>query len=296
MDLLIERIVDGLNNGVVYGFLALAMVCVYRATKTLNLAQGEMAMFCGFIAYAIHATGAPITIAVTGAVLAGAVGGAAIERVMIAPLGQGAHYPVLLVTIALFLMLNAGAGMIWGGDPLPFPALVPSGPNDFVSFLGTRLRYTDLLTFGVLCVVLVALYMVFRYTKIGLAMRVVSSNPESAQLVGMRIHRIHSLGWALAGGVGALVAVLVAPTTALSPGMMFNFLLYAAAAATLGGFESPGGAVLAGLIIGVGENLIASYVGFVGEDMKQAVALVALLAVLMVKPTGLFGSAEVERV
>jgi branched-chain amino acid transport system permease protein len=149
---------------------------------------------------------------------------------------------------------------------------------------------------GVLLVLLGGLFYLFKYTKLGLAMRTAASNPESARLMGIPVNRINLLGWMLAAGVGALLGPLVAPSTTLTTGMMFNFIIYAAAAATLGGFDSPGGAVLGGILIGVVENILASYVSFVGPDLKQAVALAALLLVLMLRPSGLFGTKRVERV
>ncbi|MBS42459.1 MAG: branched-chain amino acid ABC transporter permease [Nocardioides sp.] len=296
MDLFVARVVDGFNNGVIYGFLALALVCVYRGTGHLNLAQGEMAMFSAFTAYAFYAAGLPVVLAILGACVVGFIAGGVVERVLIRPLGHHADYSILLVTIGLFLMLNAGAGVIWGGDPLPFPAPVPSTPDDYISFLGTRLRYQQILVFVVLVVVMVGLFLLFRFTRLGLAMRATASNPDSARLMGMRVNQINGLGWMMAAGVGALIGALVAPSTTLTTGMMFNFLIYAAAAATLGGFDSPVGAVLAGIVLGVVENLVGSYVDWVGSDLKQAVALVILLAVLMVRPTGLFGTKKVERV
>ncbi|MDQ6522942.1 branched-chain amino acid ABC transporter permease [Nocardioides sp. LHD-245] len=296
MELLIARLIDGVNYGVIYGFLALALVCVYRGTHHLNLAQGEMAMFSGFIAYALHAAGLPVILAILGAVAVSFVAGGVVERVLIRPLGAHADYSILLVTIGLFLMLNAAAGVIWGGDPLAFPSLVPDRPDDYIGFFGTRLRYLPLLILGVLLAVMGGLFALFRYTRLGLAMRATASNPESARLLGIRVSGINALGWMLAAAVGALIATLIAPTTTLTTTMMFNFLIYAAAAATLGGFDSPLGAVLAGIVLGVVENLVASYVGFVGSDLKQAVALVILLVVLMVRPTGFFGSKRVERV
>jgi branched-chain amino acid transport system permease protein len=296
MDLFIARIIDGLNNGVIYGFLALALVCVYRGTKHLNLAQGEMSMFCAYIAYALTRAGVPVIPAIAIVVLIGFLSGAVIERVLIRPLGHDADYSVLLVTIGLFLVLNAGAGIIWGGEPLAFPSVVPSGPDDYVSIFGERLHYQQLLTMIILAVVVAVIYVLFKYTKLGLAMRTATSNPESARLMGIRVNRINALGWMMAAAVGGLLGPLVSPSTTLTTGMMFNFIIYASAAATLGGFDSPGGAVLAGLIIGVVENLIASYVSVVGSDLKQSVALVLLLVVLMVRPSGLFGSKRVERV
>lgn len=296
MQLFIARIIDGLNNGVIYAFLALALVCVYRGTKHLNMAQGEMAMFCAFIAYGLTRVGVPVLPAIILTVLIGFLSGAVIERVLIRPLGHDADYSILLVTIGLFLILNATAGIIWGGEPLAFPSVVPAGPDDYVPFLGERLHYQQLLLFAALVVVVAVIYGLFRFTKLGLAMRASTSNPESSQLLGIRVNRINALGWMMAAAVGGLLGPLVAPDTTLTTGMMFNYLIYAAAAATLGGFDSPVGAVIAGLLLGVTENLVASYIPWIGSDLKQAVALVLLLVVLMVRPSGLFGTKKVERV
>lgn len=296
MGLFIDRVIDGVNNGVIYGFLALALVCVYRSTKHFNLAQGEMAMFCAFIAYAFTKIGVPVVFAILLAIGIGAIGGGLIERVLVRPLGKDADYSILLVGIGIFLALNAAAGLIWGGEPLAFPNVLPSGPDDYIPIFSGRLRYQQLLMMVLLGLVLVGIFALFKYTKLGLAMRTATSNPESAQLLGIRVSRINSLGWMMAAAVGSLMGSLVAPGTTLTTFMMFNFLIYAAAAATLGGFDSPGGAVLAGLIIGVIESLVGGYVSFIGSDLKLAVALVLLLTVLMVKPSGLFGSQRVERV
>ena len=296
MDLLLDRVLDGLNNGAIYALLALALVSVYRGTGHLNIAQGEMAMFSAFIAYAFLGAGLPLVVAISLAVGAAAVAGGCIERLVVRPLEKRGEFPLLLAMIAIFLMLNAGAGVIWGGDPLAFPAVVPSGPDDFVSVLGTRLRYQNLAILVLLAAVLGILFWIFYRTRLGLAMRVAASNPESAVLLGIPVNRINSLGWMLAGGIGALAGILVAPSTTLTPGMMLNFFIYACVAATVGGFDSPGGAVLAGLLIGVVENLIASYVDLIGPDLKQTVALLFLVVVLMVRPTGLLGSKRVERV
>lgn len=296
MELFITRLLDGISNGAVYGFLALALVCTYRGSRALNLAQGEMAMICTFVVLSLHQAGLPLVVAILVGVVLGALGGALVERTLIRPLGRHAEYPVLLVTIGMFLALNALAGVIWGGDPRRFPSLVPNQPDDYVSVLGARLRYQEILVLAVLAVLVAVLYSLFRFTRVGLAMRVAASNPESAALLGIRVSRVNMSGWAIAGAVGALLGPLIAPSTTLTTTMFFNFLIYGLAAATLGGFDSPIGAVLAGLIIGVVENLAASYIPVIGDSLKLAVALVILLVVLMVRPTGLFGTREVARV
>jgi branched-chain amino acid transport system permease protein len=296
MELFLTRIIEGLNDGVVYGFLALALVCTYRGSKALNLAQGEMAMFCTFVAWQLIHNGFPVIGGVAVGVLVGAVGGGVIERTLIRPLGRHADYSVLLVTIGLFLAINASAGVIWGGDPLSFPSVVPNAPGDYVSVFGTRLYYLQLVLAVLLLLVVSLLYAVFRFTRLGLAMRAAAGNPESAVLLGVRVNRMNSLGWVLAGGIGALLGPFVAPGTTLTTSMFFTYVIYACAAATLGGFDSPIGAVLAGLIIGVAQALVSGYVSFVGNSLKLTVALVILLLVLMVKPSGLLGTREVERV
>jgi len=296
LELFATRLVQGVVNGAIYGFLALALVCTYRGSKAINLAQGEMAMLCTFFAFTLTNHGVPVVLAIGGGVLFGAALGGVVERTLIRPLGRDAEYPVLIVCIGLFLGINALAGVIWGGDPLAFPAVVPDAPDDYIGILGARLRYQQLVIIGALALTVTALYAVFRFTRLGLAMRATASNPDSAVLVGVRVSRMNSLGWVLACAVGAILGPLIAPSTTLSTALFFTFIIYGVAAATLGGFDSPIGAVVAGLIIGVTENLVASYVGFIGDSLKMTVALVILLVVLMVKPTGLFGTREVERV
>lgn len=296
MDLLIARVLDGASNGVVYGFIGLSLVVVFRGSGYLNFAQGEMAMFSAYFAWALHAGGLPILAAAIVATAAAFVAGLVVERVLIRPLGNDAEYQVIIVTIGLFLAINAAAAAIWSPDPLNFPSLVPSGPKSYVSVLGKRVQYDELLMLGVLLAILMILFAIFRYTRFGLAMRIATSNPESGVLLGIRVSRVNAFGWAIAAAIGALAAILVAPSTSLTPSFMFNFLIYGAAAAMLGGFDSPGGAVFAGVVLGIGENLVSSYVDLVGSDLKQGFALVVILAVLMLRPSGLFGSKRIERV
>lgn len=296
MQLFMDRLLDGFNNGVVYGFLALALVCTYRGSRTLNLAQGEMATFCTFVAWELVSHGYPVILAIVCAAAVGGLGGGLIERTLIRPLGRNADYSVLLVTIGLFLGLNALTGVIWGGEPKSFPSVVPDQPNDYVSIFGSREHYQSLLIVGVLVVLVGLLYGTFRFTRLGLAMRAAAGNPDSALLLGVRVNRMNSLGWVLAGAIGALLGPLIAPSTTVSTTLFFTYVIYAVAAATLGGFDSPIGAVLGGIIIGIAESLVSSYVSFIGNSLGLAVALVILLLVLLVRPSGLFGTPETARV
>jgi branched-chain amino acid transport system permease protein len=295
-ELFVARIIDGLNNGVIYAFMALALVVIYKGSSHLSIAQGQLAVLSAYVAWALTREGFPVAVAVVLAILVGFLIAASVEHALIRPLGVRAHDKALLVGIGLLLGLEALVGLLWGTDPLAFPSLVPSGPTSYVSVLGTHVQYQNFLIAGLLLVVLVVLWVFFNRTKLGLAMRTAADNPDSAELLGMRVNALTAFGWGIAGAIGALAAVLIAPSTTLTPVMLFNVLLYGIAAALLGGFDSPGGAVLAGLILGVVENLAASYLSFIGQDLKQAVGLIAIVVVLVVRPSGLFGSRRVERV
>jgi branched-chain amino acid transport system permease protein len=252
--------------------------------------------------------GLPIGLSVPIAVVIGFVLGALTEVVLIRPVSKRSPFAVFIVTIGLFQGLNWLDGAIWGDQQRPnsglgdeqrsFPTLFPSKDTDFVEIFGAAWRYKYL---GILALVLVLtalLFLLFNKTKIGLAMRAVASNPESSRLVGMRTNTVLMFSWGLAAAIGALGAIVFAGTTStLSLGLMFTVFIYGSAAATLGGFDSPGGAVVAGLSIGVIENLAAGYVKeWIGQELRLAVAFVVILAVLLVKPSGLFGTAKVERV
>jgi len=214
---------------------------------------------------------------------------------------------VFIVTIGLFQLLNWLAGAIWGDQVLPnsgvgseqqqYPSLFPDAPEDFVKVFGAAIRYQSIGVFGLTMVITGLLFLLFNKTKFGLAMRAVASNTESAKLVGIRVNTVLMVSWGLAAAIGTIGGVVFAGiNNSVSLGLMFTVFIYGSAAATLGGFDSPGGAVIAGLMIGVIEGMAAGYIGFIGQEMKLAVAFIVILVVLMVKPSGLFGTAKVERV
>ena len=225
--------------------------------------------------------------------------GALIEVALIRPVNRKSPAAVFVVSIALFLGLNALASSIWGALPQEaMPNLFPDQPDDFVRIFGAVWRYKSI---GILVVALLltgALFFLFQKTKFGLAMRAVASNPESARLVGIGVGTVLMASWGIAGAMGALSGTLVAGNNGVvNPSLMFSVFIYASAAATLGGFDSPGGAVIAGLSIGVIENFAAGYQpDWIGQELRLAVALVIIFVVLLIKPSGLFGSARVERV
>ena len=308
MELVLQRLVDGLSEGSVYALLALGLVIIYRGTGHLNFAQGEMALFCTYVVYQLGEWGIPIGIAVLLGMAVGFVLGAVTEVALVRPIAKKSPFAVFIVTIGLFQLLNWLDGAIWGGQQLPnsaggskqptFPSLFPNKPTDFVTVFGANIKIQSLGVIGLVLVITVLLFWLFNHTRLGLAMRAVASNADSSKLVGVRTSSVLMVSWGLAAAIGALGGVAFAGiNTNVNLGLMFTVFIYAAAAATLGGFDSPGGAVIGGLSIGLIQNLAAGYADeWVGQQMKVGVAFLVLLGVLLVRPSGLFGTSKVERV
>jgi branched-chain amino acid transport system permease protein len=288
----IQVIVDGLATGSLYGALALAVVLIYRSTGIVNFAQGEMAMFSTFIAWGLLEAGLPLALALLGTLLFSFVAGMLIERVIVRPVEGGEVLTLVIVTLGLYILVNSLAGWIWGFGNRSFPSVFGDGSFDLA---GVRISVESIGLVAVLIAIVGILFAVTNRTKVGLAMRAVSLNPDSSRLVGISVGRTLMIGWGIAALVGALAGALIAPRLFLDVNFMGSVLIYSFAAATLGGFDSPLGAVLGGWIIGVAENLAGTYVDFIGSDLKILVPLIAILVVLLFRPTGLFGSAEVAR-
>lgn len=297
MDLFLARVLDGLANGSIYASLALAVVLIFRSTGTINLAQGEMAMFTTFLAWKIASPsgglGLPVVVALLVAMAAGFVGGAAIERVIIRPVeGKESHLPMIIVTLGLFLAIDAVAGRVFTLNTVSLASPFPAGG---VTAGGVLIQWSTIGLLLTLVGVSAAMWYLFQHTRIGLAMRATVDNAESALLVGIRRGRVLMVGWGLAAALGSLAGVLIAPVTLVQVPMLQSVLLYGFAAATLGGFESPLGAIVGGLLVGLTEALVSGYVGFIGNQLSLFTALVLIVAVLLVKPTGLFGRADLRR-
>jgi branched-chain amino acid transport system permease protein len=292
MELFIQQVISGLASGAIYASLAVALVLIYRSTDIVNFAQGEMAMFSTYVAWQMLQSGAPYWLAVGATLSAAFVGGLVIERVVIRPVEGRQELTIVIVTIGLFILINALAGFIWSfqvrGFPSPFPARN-------VALGAVRVGVPALGILAVVALVVVALFLLFTRTRLGLVLRAVAENPESSRLVGIRVGWMLALGWGLAAAVGAVSGILVAPVLFLSPNMMLSVLIFAFAAATLGGFDSPLGAVVGGLIVGVSENLAGTYIDAIGADLKIVVPILVIVGVLLVRPHGLFGHARVER-
>jgi branched-chain amino acid transport system permease protein len=292
MEQLLQQVLAGLATGAIYATMALAVVMIYQAIDHLNFAQGEMAMFSTFLAWQMMQWGVPYWGAFAAAVALSFVGGVAIERVLFRPIHNAPILSQLVAFIALFSIFNSSAGEIWDFTIKTFPTPFGSRP-----FLGSSLISTHQAgMIGVTLVMLGLLYLFFRGSRLGLAMRAAAANPESARLVGIRVGWMIALGWGMSAAIGAVAGMLIAPVVFLEPNMMLGVLLYGFAGAVLGGLSSPGGAVIGGFAVGVIENLAGTFIPYVGREMKLTIALIVIVAVLMVRPAGLFGRVAVSRV
>jgi branched-chain amino acid transport system permease protein len=289
MEALLHQILAGLATGGIYASLALALVMIYQATHLVNFAQGEMAMFTTYIAWSLVNAGVPYWLAFAATVLLAFLFGVLIERLVIRPVEDAPVLAVVVVFIALLLILNSVTGWIYSYTIKSFPSPFPKE-----SVFGKWLSSHELGAIGVTLVVLLLLYGFFRFTPLGLAMRAAAQNPASARLVGIRVGWMLALGWGLAAAVGAVAGMMVAPIVYLDPNMMGGILLYAFAAALVGGIDNPGGAVLGGFLVGVLENVLGAFV--IGNELKLSVALAIIVGVLLVRPSGFFGSVHVTRV
>lgn len=285
--------VIGLASGGVYASLALALVLVYRASGVVNFAQGEMGLLATYLAWTLVDAGIPYWGAFFATLAVAFAGGVAVERAVVRPVESAPVLTVVIVTIGLLIALNGLAGWIFGPEVRSFPSAFPS---ETVDVGGVVLSVQNLGVVAVSLAVVGLLWAFFSLTRLGLAMRAAAMNRESSRLLGIRVGWMLALAWGLASALGALSGMLVAPIVFLDPTTMQSVLLYALAAAVLGGLESPGGAVAGGLLIGVLVNLLGTYVGAVSSELQLVVAFGVILLFLLVRPAGLFGRAEVRRV
>ena len=297
MELFLARLFDGLSSGATYAVIAVALVLIYKATTLINFAQGELAMLGSFFAYILAIEqGLPLYVAIVLAMVLSAVLAAGMERVLIRPFDPADHLPLVIITLGLFLVINAVAGMVWGFDPRSFPRMFPEG--DVWSYGIARLRWYTVGTMATVLILLVLLTLLLKKTKVGLAFRAVSSNLESSGLVGVRAGPTLQFGWMLATAVGTLAGALFVadPFRQLDPTWAQRVLIFAAAAAVLGGLDSLWGALAGGIILGLVESMVVGYVDWIPNQMGLAAAVVTIIIVLLIRPNGLFGSKAVERV
>jgi len=288
-----EQVVGGLATGGVFASLAVALVLIYRATEVINFAQGEMAMFSTYIAWQLIDWGLPYWGAFFATLGISFLGGITLERVVIRPVERVGVLPVVVVTIGLVFVLQGVASWIWSPEIKFFPSAFSTRP---IRVGNVAFSIQDLGTIGVSIAAVVVLWLFFQFTKVGLAMRAAALRPDAARLVGVRVGWMLALGWGLAAVLGAIAGMMITPSIFLDPTTMDVILIYAFAAAVVGGIENPAGAVVGGLGLGVLLALLTSYVDFVTSEMRLPVALAVLLVVLLVKPVGLFGRSVVRRV
>jgi branched-chain amino acid transport system permease protein len=291
MELILHQVLAGLATGAIYACLALAVVMIYQAIDNINFAQGEMATFSTFVAWQLIQWGMPYWMAFFATLAISFIAAVVIERVLFRPVRDAPILTYVVIFIALFGILNSLDGFIWDYNVKTFPTPFGSRP-----LLGNGLISShDGGMIAVVVLMLTLLYLFFRHTRIGLAMRAAAANPDSARLAGIRVGWMVALGWGMAAAIGAVGGMLIAPVVFLEPNMMASVLLYGFAAAVVGGLTSPGGAVLGGFIVGVLEN-VAGTIPYVGGELKLTIALVIIVAVLVVRPGGLFGQRVVQRV
>ncbi len=287
-----QQIAAGIREGAIYAGLALAIVIIYRSTRVINFAQGEMATFTTFVAWSLMNHGLSFWTAFPIVLALAFAGGVAIERIVIRPVEDASVITIVIVTLGLALLLNGLMNLIWGGGNQQFRGPFSTRTID-VAGVPISVQDIGIVAVSVALVALLALF--FRFTKLGLALRASALNPDSSRLVGVRVGWMLAFGWGLAAVLGAVAGMMVAPVVFLDPNMMQTILLYAFAAAVLGGLDSPIGAVVGGLLLGVTITLLGRYVGFVGEALKLPTALLLILLLLIVRPGGLFGSVTVRR-
>lgn len=306
MDRFFDALFLGLSSGAVYALVALGLVVVFRGTGHLNFAQGEMATLSAFITAIVAGRVLPVVhwelplyLATLVGMLFGFALGATTEVVVVRPLNRRSPLAVFVALIALFLGINALTTGLWGAPPPEaIGSLFPNAPDDFIRIFGTVWRYRDMGNLALTLIMTALLFLLFQKTRFGLAMRAVASNPDSGKLVGIPTGLVLAGSWGIAGALAALAGTLFAGGQGqVTPILMFNVFVVASAAATLGGLDSPLGAVVAGLLIGIVENIAATFApGWIGQEMKLAVALACIFVVLLVRPSGLFGTTKVERV
>jgi len=288
----LQLLVSGIATGGIFASLALALVLIYNAMGLVNFAQGEMAMFATFVAYALVGRGMSFWIAFPVTLVLAFAAGIVVQRAVIKAVERAPVLALVIVTLGLATLVNGLAGFIWGYVPRSFPS--PFSP-DSIDLGGVFVSYRDLGVIGVTGVVLLAVYLLLQHTTVGLTLRAAAHHPDASRLLGVHVSWMLALGWGLASAVGAVSGMMVAPILLLEPNMMQTIIIFAFAAAVLGGIESPLGAVVGGLLVGVTLNLAAAYIPDAG-DLQLAFGLGIIIVVLILKPNGLFGRAAVRRV
>lgn len=293
MNYFFQQIINGIGDGAIYASLGLALVLIYRTTNIANFAQGEMATVSAYLAWQLVAWGVPLGWALLLAIVLSMVVGIVTYLVFVRPVQNRDELTIIIVTLGLFLAFNSISGAIWGFMQMALPSPFPEKNVSLGSF---RVAADLLGTVAVLIAVSVAMFLLFQRTRIGMALRAAASNAASAKLVGIPFTAMMALGWGLSAGLGAVSGLLVAPKLTLDPNMMGSIIIYAFAAAIVGGLTSYRGAVVGGAVVGISQALSQAYLPWLGSDLQILLPLALIVAVLIAKPEGLFGSTVVVRV
>jgi branched-chain amino acid transport system permease protein len=293
VDFFAQQVLSGMATGLVYASLALALVLVFRGTGILNFAQGELAAVSTLVTWSLLQAGMPWWMIVPLVGLGSLGLGIVVERLFIRPVERRSHLSMVIVTLALLLGINALNGLVWGFQSKTISSMFGEGTVRLGSAVVTAQQIGMA---AVLVLVMLIVYAFFRFTELGLRMRAAASNPASARLLGIRVGWMLALGWGMAAVLGAVAGLLSAPIIGLDPNTMSGVLLFAFAAAAFGGFNSMLGAVLGGIVVGVSQNLGATYIPAIGHDLDLVVPFLIILLVLLIRPTGLFGRASAVRV
>lgn len=292
MQQLLTTVLTGITLGVVYAAFALALVLIWRATRIVNFAQAPMAMITTYIALVLIDAGYSYWLGFAVALLSGLVLGAVVERFIVRFVAGKSEINAVILTLGLFIVLHSLAAVVFGSRFQSFPA--PFGLRGF-QIGDTTIALTGFGVFTILAVgvVMVGLVLLFRGTDLGLKMRASAFNQEVSRLLGVKVGRMLTLGWALAALVGSLSGLLIAGGGLVHPSYMDGVVVYGFVAAVLGGLDSPVGAVVGGVLLGLSLSLVS---GYVGSELVPLAALVILMVILLLKPGGLFASVRERRV
>lgn len=298
---LLQLVTGGLTNGALFALVALAVVLVYKTTSHINLAQGEMATLGAFVVFALTRHGVQVWLAIAIGLVLSFAFGAGLERGLIRPLERRGIFPVILATLALFLIVNAVVAIVWGTQPVGAPRPFPGGIKDKFDVLAGPppffITYVSLGILAVLVVLLLGLWLLLERTKLGLGYRAVAANREAAAVMGIPVGRMFMFGWGIAAAMGTLAAAFVAESGGTQDfNLMGSILIFGLASATLGGFDSVPGAAIGGLVLGLVISVVPGVFTVIQGDMSLVIALVVVLVVLLVRPQGLFGTKSLERV
>ncbi|HEY2992298.1 MAG TPA: branched-chain amino acid ABC transporter permease [Methylomirabilota bacterium] len=289
-EILTSQVVSGLATGCVYALIALGFVLIFKATDVVNFAQGEFVMVSGFMSYTLLiGLGLPYGLVLVATIVLSGLMGVVLERVVVRPIMDAPIFSIVIATIGASIVLRSSAGIVYGYDVLPLPTIFSKDP---VRFGVLRFTPMDVGVIGSSLAIMLALYLFFKLTKTGTAMRATAQSQTAARLMGVSVSRIFSLTWAISAAIGGVAGVLIAPIIYLDPNLGF-IGVKAFAGAILGGFGSIPGAIVGGMLLGVIENL-SGY--FFNAGIKQVSTYILLILVLVVRPAGLFGAAPVRKV